>query len=160
LKLAQGSNKPFRVKGSAPLVYRFGQAAAALGVPEQRLRNWLHRHKEIDLFGSRPQGGWRSFTEEDLFVLAVAARLFAYGCPFVTAVNEVRCALDAKWLVEPAKAPPFLFAAETASGWCATTDENLLWAYNGRHLTDLVRISLPQLFAEVRRRVASPQEGQ
>jgi len=125
-----------------------------MGVPEQRLRNWLHRNKTIDLLGARPENGWRSFGLNDLFILAVAGEFIKYGCPVPVAVDEARTALGGVNFDTWEGRPDYVFAAETAEGWRVEKDEGLLWAVGGQGPT-VIKIDIPVLFARVRARLGT-----
>lgn len=139
-----------------PARYRLGDAAEAIGGgpgAEQRIKNWLHRYKDLDLHGARPEkGGWRRFTEADIFVLALAAQLIKFGCPIPVAFREARTTLGSADLETLKDLPDEVFAAETDEGWVIEKDEKLLWAIGARGPT-ILKINVPMLFAPVRTRL-------
>jgi hypothetical protein len=106
--------------------YRFSQAAAALGMTEAALRNWMTRSK-LDLWGTRPSGGWRTFTDEDVIVLAVAACMVRFGAGANAAVDAIR-----RVIVNAEPIPYSIFAAPYPRGsaldgkWRASTDKELV----------------------------------
>lgn len=130
-------------------MYRFGQVARAVGVGEPTLRNWLQRN-EIDLFEPRPETGWLSFTENDVFVLAVAAELIRLGAKVKPAVDAVRVGLAGVNFKTWEGRPDYLFAAPGENGWYASEDENMTATLCG---PSLVKIAVPVVMAAARRRL-------
>lgn len=112
--------------------YRFGVVAAALGVNEQTLRNWLHRAKDPDLFTERPQGGWRSFDERDVWVLAIVAEFMRFGATTNEAVDAARQAMDIRRNARTLEGVPrSLFAAPSPDGWFVNEDKGLVMHHSG-----------------------------
>ena len=145
--------------GNEP-TYRFGAAAAAIGISEQALRNWLTRN-EVDLFEKRPGGGWRSFSESDIFVLSVTAELVKFGCPVDDAVRIARECLGSMNFATLTDMPQHIWAAPMPESsarqklrWEGATDYGLLWAYREREpLPGAVQITVPVCLAEARKRL-------
>lgn len=107
------------------MAYRFGQTAAAIGVTGAALRNWMSRN-EVDLWGERPEGGWRSFSDRDVYVLALAAELVNYGAKVDEAVNAVQGAIANAPGGDPLGLPSYLYAARSRfGGWEMHADEGL-----------------------------------
>lgn len=112
--------------------YRFGQAAAAIGVKEQTLRNWLFRHGDFDLFNERPEGGWRAFTEADVIVLAVTAELIRVSNATVSqAISAVRLALGEMDFLTNAGMPNVIHFAPNGLRWFADENEKLVREVTG-----------------------------
>lgn len=137
--------------------YRFGQVAAAIGVKEQTLRNWLFRHDDLDLFTARPKGGWRSFEEKDVFILAVAAELIRFGAPVKVAIDAVRQGLGFVDFDQVQTIPRLLYAAPDSDGWYCDPDENLV-----RHVAPaltVAKISVLEVLAAARGRLVAAERG-
>lgn len=66
---------------------RFGDAARAVGINRNTLRNWFDRN-DIVLLSARPEAGWAEFTLGDIAALAVMRRLVRWGIP-VDYANEI-----------------------------------------------------------------------
>lgn len=113
-------------------IYRFGVVAAAIGVNEQTLRNWLFRAKDLDLFTERPQGGWRSFDERDVWVLAIVVELMRFGATINEAVDAARQAMDIRRNGRTLEGVPHsLFAAPAPDGWFVGEDKSLVLHHGG-----------------------------
>lgn len=131
-------------------MFRFSQAAAAIGVTEAALRNWMTRNN-LDLFDARPAGGWRTFSERDIFVLAIAAELIRFNAPVRAAVEAARTGLGDMNFKTLAGMPNHLFAAPNAHGWDARTDEGLVRATSGSH--SILKINVPKCLHAARLRL-------
>ena len=132
--------------------YRFSQAAAAIGVTEAALRNWMTRN-DLDLFGERPKGGWRSFNRKDVFVLALAAEMVRFGAPVKEAVDAARQGLGMTDLVSLEGMPRWLFCAPDGfgTGWGAWDDEGLAMELTGG--PSLLKIAVPICLNNARKRL-------
>ncbi len=106
--------------------YRFGQAAKAIGVTEAALRNWMTRN-QLDLFDERPANGWRSFSENDVMVLALAAKLVAFGASVDDAVRATTDALANVNFRNMDGLPYYYWAAPSRlGGWFLCDKEELV----------------------------------
>ncbi len=107
------------------MAYRFSEAAAAIGITEAALRNWMTRNK-LDLFEERPEGGWRTFSENDVLVLALAAKLVTFGAKVDEAVQAAGIALANVNFSTMAGLPRYYWAAPSRfGGWHVDADEGM-----------------------------------
>lgn len=112
-------------------MYRFGQVAAAIGMNEGQFRNWLTRDR-IVLSGHRTSGGWRTFTERDVMVLALAAELVRFGARVFEAVKAVSSAVDNGGLM--AMAAPYAqwwAAPDLKGGWLLDESAPFVFVHSG-----------------------------
>ena len=143
-------------------MYRFGHVAFAVGLGEPALRNWLRRNK-IDLFEAQPESGWRVFTENDVFVLALAVELVRFGSPVKDAVDAIRKAMGFVNFKTWEHLPQVIFAAPDGSGWYAGDNEGLVHARCG---PAYMKIAVPEVMNTARKRLlgyegaSSPRLGQ
>ena len=113
-------------------MYRFGQAAAAIGITEAALRNWMTRNT-IDLWGERPAAGWRTFTKRDVLVLALANEMVRYGAKVDHAVRAVQFAMADAPGADPYRLPAELYAVALPDGtWDLRGDEGAALAVAAR----------------------------
>ena len=134
-------------------MYRFGQAAIAIGIPEASLRNWMTRNK-LDLFDARPDRGWRTFTENDVYILAMARELVKFGVPVKSAVDAVRIGLGGTNFETWDGLPTFLFAApDHADEWVCDQDEGLVLTVTGS--ATVAKVAVPIVLAAARRRLST-----
>jgi len=135
--------------------YRFGAVAAAIAVNEQTLRNWLYRGKDLDLFTDRQPGGWRSFEERDVWVLALVVEFMRYGANINEAVDAARQAMHVGRNARTLEGVPgHLYAAPHPDGWVVNEDKNLVLTTSGSR--SALEIPMRQvLFDAVRRLSAS-----
>lgn len=125
-------------------MFRRSEAARGAGLTPSAFDGWLNRY-DFDLFNIRPSGGWRSFTEEDIFILAVAARLVRFGCPVQTAIDGVHDALfDAvhEGKLDYSKMPTYLYAAEQDGTWSVHPDRNFAAFSAGERPEAVIEIAL------------------
>lgn len=131
------------------VMYRFGHVAHAIGLGEPALRNWLRRNK-IDLFEAQPESGWRIFTENDVFVLALAAELVRFGAPVKEAVDAVRTAMGMVNFKTWDKLPNYIYAAPDQVGWYASENEGLVSDRGG---PTLIKVAVPVVMSAARKRL-------
>lgn len=136
-------------------MYRFGQVAVAVGLGEPALRNWLRRNK-IDLFEAQPESGWRVFTENDVFVLAIAAELVRFGAPVKQAVDAVRQAMGFVNFKTWEHLPSYIYAAPDSVGWHAADNEGLIHDLCG---PVYVKVSVPEVMSAARKRLLATVKG-
>lgn len=160
LAAAVGTRYPFMRMEKELAMYRFPQAAMGIGLTEPALRNWVGRN-DVDLFGERPKGGWRWFSENDVFVLAVAAELVRFGAKVQPAVDAAREGLAFTNFSTWEGLPNHLYAAPEATGrWVANSNRELVLEVTGA-LT-LVELNVPRILQATRVRLAqyAPTPGQ
>lgn len=122
----------FHMKRIEPPRYRFGAVATAIGVNDQTLRNWLFRGKNLDLFTDRPAGGWRSFEENDVWVLALVVEFMRFGATINEAADAARQAMDVSRNARTLEGVPrCLYAAPHPDGWIIDEDKSLVVANSG-----------------------------
>jgi hypothetical protein len=131
-------------------MYKFRQVAAAIGVSEASLRNWMTRY-ELDLSGSRPKGGWRTFIEKDVYVLALAAELVRFGGTVCEAIGAARQRLGLMDATTFEGLPRFMYAAPDGAGWFTADDEGIVAAKTKS--PTVVKISVPICLSQARRRL-------
>lgn len=131
-------------------MYKFGQVAAAIGVSEASLRNWMTRY-ELDLFGARPRGGWRTFIEKDVYVLALAAELVRFGGTVCEAVGAARQRLGLIDAANFEELPRYIYAAPDGPGWFTADDEGMVAAKTNS--PTIVKIAVPICLSHARRRL-------
>jgi len=136
-------------------MYRFGHVAHAIGLGEPALRNWLRRNK-IDLFEAQPESGWRIFTENDVFVLALAAELVRFGAPVKEAVDAMRAAMGMVNFKTWDKLPNYIYAAPVEPGWYASENEGLVADRSG---PTLVKVAVPVVMSAARKRLLAYEGG-
>ncbi|GLT00116.1 hypothetical protein GCM10007897_15000 [Sphingobium jiangsuense] len=98
--------------------YRFSQAAEIIGISRAALRNWMTRN-QLDLFDERPANGWRSFSENDVMILALAAKLVAFGASVDDAVMAAKGVLT-----NMGGHPMYYWAAPSRFGGWIISDED------------------------------------
>ena len=148
------------MNGSAPKTYRFGQVAAAAGVSDSTLRNWLFRAetrgKKLDLFTDRPAaGGWRSFDERDVWVFALAAEFMRHGAVIEEAVDAARQGMGLYSPDDLSNVPSYLYAAPDSLGWVILEDEGMVRDISG-HLT-VLKIAFREVLATASSRLRASQ---
>jgi len=140
-------------------MYRAPKVAVAIGVTPAAFRNWLRTDRHgggIDLFEQAPDGGWRSFSENDVFVLATAAQLVKFGCPVPRAIQLVRECLGQTNFTTWEGLPAAIYATiDPAGGWVADPNEGMLgMGFRNRTAEAVIKIKPAILFANVRYRLA------
>lgn len=132
--------------------YRFGSVAKAIGVPEQTLRNWLFRGKDLDLFTERPAGGWRAFEERDIWVFALMVEFMRFGSTVNAAVDAARQALDIRRNPRTLEGVPHhLYAAPHPDGWEVSEDKEMVVRVSG--CPSVLEIPMQQVLADTARRL-------
>jgi hypothetical protein len=132
-------------------MYRFGLAAAAIGMSEAALRNWMTRNK-IDLWEQRPEGGWRQFSLRDVFVLSLVAELVSYGARVDQGVAAVQAALAEVPENEPINLPNPLYGSRTRFGdWELHGDPAMALHLNGGRC--ILKIFPMQVMSEANNRL-------
>lgn len=122
--------------------FRFGQAAEAIGVKEAALRNWLSRNN-VDLWGERPDGGWRTFTARDVLILSLAAELVSFGAKVDDAVFAVQAAVADAPGADPFELPATLYGARSVfGGWELHADKGMAKSLAGNRSV----LELPALY--------------
>lgn len=144
-------------------MYRAGKVATAIGITPMAFRNWLRTDRHgggIDLFEQAPDGGWRSFSENDVFVLATAAQLVKFGCPVPRAIQLVRECLGATKFATWEGLPGTIYATIDPDGrWIADPNEAMLgMGFRNRIAETVIHIRPAVLFANVRRRLTATEE--
>jgi len=135
--------------------YRFAQVAKAIGVTEPGLRNWMTRNK-LDLFEGRPERGWRSFSENDVFVLALAAELVRFGAPVEDAVDAVRGGLAEVNFRTWEGLPTHLYASPCRfGGWRAYKDE--AFATGMSSSGSVLKVPVPIILVAARKTLAGAE---
>lgn len=146
------------MKRTALPTYRFGAVAAAIGVNDQTLRNWLFRNKNLDLFTKRPLGGWRSFDERDVWVLALVVELMRFGATINEAVDASRQAMDIRRDARsPETLPRALYAAPSPNGWEIDEDKGLILHRSGSR--SVLEIPMRSVLSEAARRLCVASGG-
>lgn len=97
-------------------MFRFGQASQAIGISEGALRNWIARD-QLDLWEDREGAGWRSFTEEQIYHLALVAVLVRFGAKVTEAHKAVTQARQRYFRgFHSSEMPSVLYARECENG--------------------------------------------
>lgn len=136
-------------------MYRRRQAAYGAGLTAKSLHNWTTLY-DLDLFEARPDRGWRTFSENDVFIMAIAAQLVRYGCHVKTAVQGVRTALGMVDFKTFNNLPTYLYAAELNGQWLIDSDEGLIsMPFANGAPPALVRVFVTRCIADARRRLAT-----
>ena len=131
-------------------MYRFKQAAYAIGITEAALRNWLTREK-LGIWGERPEGGWRTFDETAIFKLAIVAELVSFGIKVMDAYQALELVLVEIPGMSVTDLPDFLYARRDDDFWTLHAKPKLP-AIEGRARSLLV--ILPQrIINDARRRL-------
>ena len=97
-------------------MYRFKQAAYAIGISEAALRGWLTR-EELGIWGERPKGGWRQFDEETVYRLAIVAELVSYGVKIMNAYEALELVLVEVPGMSVTELPDLLYARRDEGYW-------------------------------------------
>lgn len=88
-------------------MYRFKQAASAIGISEPALRAWLTR-ENLGIWDDRPQRGWRTFTDDDISKLALVAELVSYNAKVKEAFDLIESIVLSVGKGDPARLPDAL----------------------------------------------------
>jgi hypothetical protein len=146
------------MKRTASPTYRFGTVAAAIGVNDQTLRNWLFRNKDLDLFTKRPPGGWRWFDERDVWVLSLVVEFMRFGATIAEAVDASRQAMDIRRNARsPETLPDTLYAAPSGYGWEIDEDKSLAIDRSGS--PSVLEIPMRTVLSRAVRRLCVSHEG-